>query len=69
MKIGFWKKETGNMLSHSAGLTPEQVRNIQALVPGQRLILWENIKRKESDPDFTLDIMRPKEPMRSEPKQ
>lgn len=61
MKIGFWKKETGNLLSHSAGLTPEQLRNLQEIKPGDRLILWENTKRKDTDPDFTLAIFKKKE--------
>lgn len=54
VKIGFWKKETGNLMSHSGGLTPDQIDFLHSLLPGDRLICWQNTKRMDTDPDYSL---------------
>ena len=62
MKIGLWKKETNNLLSHGEGLTEEQVEFLQSLKPGDRLICWYN-KDSSEDPKratYTLKKFEPK---------
>lgn len=46
--ISFWKKETGNMMTHSGGLTQEQVEFLQGLKKGDRLLMFIN-QTKETD--------------------
>lgn len=53
--IGLWKNDRGNMLSHSKGLTQEQVNFLQSLKAGDRMIIWPNsFKEKGHEPDFNL---------------
>lgn len=61
LSIGFWVKETGNLMSHKGGLTHEEVQYIQQLKPGDRLIVWLNQKKTEQSPSYTLRVYRPKE--------
>jgi hypothetical protein len=59
--VPFWKKESNNYMSHSKGLTPEQVEALKALKVGDRLILWDNNPKEDtSRPPLTLKIYRPK---------
>lgn len=55
MKIGMWKTEKGSYLSHSKGLTEEQVQYLQNLKIGDRLVLWVNdVREGEKGPNLTL---------------
>lgn len=58
--INFWTKDTGNSLSHSKGLTQEQVNALQQLKVGDRLILWKNDVKEEHDSNLTLKLFLPK---------
>lgn len=58
--VGFWKKETGNLLSHGKGLTAEQVEQLKSLKEGDRFIIWQNNKKNETSPGFTLKVFKPK---------
>ena len=60
--VGFWQKDSGNLLSHGGGLTPQQIKDLQELKPGDRLILWANIPNpdKESAPTHSLKIYKAK---------
>lgn len=49
MGINFWKKESGNLLSHGQGLTKEQVQFLQSLKEGVRLILWKAQQNDRAD--------------------
>ena len=61
LKIGFWSKETGNLMAHKSGLTPEQLVYLRQLKEGDRLILWFNSdKRSSSSPSYTLKKYQPK---------
>ena len=47
-RIGLWQKPTGNLLSHGKGLTEEEIKFLQSLKVGDRLIIWDNTKRNEN---------------------
>lgn len=38
--VKFWKSERGFYLSHSKGLTQDQIEFLQGLVPGDKLIIF-----------------------------
>jgi len=59
LKIPFWSKETGNLMSHSNGLTPEQVEYLKQLKVGERLILWFNKTENANQPSYTMKVFRP----------
>lgn len=61
IKIAFWLKDTGNMLSHSKGLTPNDIQALKELKEGDRLILWHNQVRNDTDSSYTLRKFEPKE--------
>lgn len=53
--IAFWKKETGNLMSASKGLTEEEIKFLQSLKIGDRLIVYNNnIKEGDNRPNFTI---------------
>lgn len=54
IKIAFWKKESGNYMSASQGLTQEQVSFLQSLKVGDRLIVMQNQKFSENSPEMSL---------------
>lgn len=58
INIGFWKKETGNLMSHGSGLNGEQVEALKDLKEGDRLIIWRNTKKSESSPEYTLKVFK-----------
>jgi hypothetical protein len=60
LKIGFWSKESGNLLSHSTGLTAEQVTFLKQLKPGDRLILWLNTNEDSRTANYTLKVFKSK---------
>lgn len=60
LRVSFWSKETGNLMSHTAGLTPEQIIALKGLKQGDRLILWLNTREKDSDASYTLKVYKPK---------
>ena len=47
MQVNFWRARNGAFLSHSKGLSPEQVQFLASLRPGDRLVVYMN----EPDPD------------------
>jgi len=47
-RIGLWQKPTGNLLSHGKGLSEEEIKFLQSLKVGDRLIIWDNTKRNEN---------------------
>lgn len=57
-RVGLWQKPTGNLLSHGKGLTEEEIKFLQSLKVGDRLIIWDNTKRNEntSYPTHNLTI-------------
>ncbi len=62
MSIGFWKKESGNSLTHGKGLTVEHIEFLKTLKEGDRLIIWDNKpKEGETKPHFTLKKFLKKE--------
>lgn len=54
LRIAFWKKESGNFVTAKTSLTSEQVEFLHQLKPGDRLILFPNNMRKDTDPSFVL---------------
>ena len=60
VKISFWSKDTGNLMSHSKGLTSEQIMALKELKEGDRLILWHNQVKLETDSSYTLRKHEPK---------
>lgn len=58
--IGFWKKQSGNMLSHKQGLNVDQIAALKEIKPGDRLVLWANTKDSETAPTYTLKVFKPK---------
>lgn len=52
--IGFWKKQTGNLMNIGKGLSPTEIEFLQSLKPGDRLILWENNNKDEKQPTHTM---------------
>ena len=60
LKIGFWSKETGNLMSHSSGLTMEQVTYLRQLKQGDRLILWLNTNEDSKASNYSLKVYKPK---------
>jgi hypothetical protein len=56
LKLAFWRKESGNLMSHGKGLTQEDIDALQSLKPGDRLILWFNSPKDESKPTYTLKL-------------
>lgn len=60
LSISFWIKETGNMLSHTSGLSKEQIEALQSLKEGDRLILWKNESKNENTPNYTLKVFKSK---------
>lgn len=56
--ITFWKKGSGNYMAHGAGLTQEQVDQLQQLKAGDRFILWANKKTNDATPDLSLKIFK-----------
>lgn len=56
LKVPFWSKETGNLMSHANGLTPEQVEYLKTLEVGDRLIMWFNKIDGPSKPSYNLKV-------------
>lgn len=56
--LSFWKKNSGNALTHVKGLTQEQVDALRELKVGDRLILFSNDVDGETKPAFTLKKAR-----------
>lgn len=56
LNVPLWQKESGNALTHSQGLTAEQVEAIKLLKAGDRLILFLNKKAGETQPTFNLKV-------------
>lgn len=42
MRIDFWLTRTGAYLSHSKGLTVEEVQQLRQLSPGDQLVIYTN---------------------------
>lgn len=62
LRIGFWINERGTMISHSTGLTLEQVEELKKLKVGDRLVVWNNTDREKStSPSHSLKVFIPKE--------
>lgn len=55
-RVGFYRYRTGNYTSHKRGLTEDQIKYLQSLKVGDRLILYVNEGEKKyiGDPDITL---------------
>lgn len=55
LNVAFWSKESGNLMSHSKGLDAEQIKFLQELRVGDRLVIFFNRdKRGETSPDYSL---------------
>jgi len=67
MKLAFWKKQSGSFMSHSKGLTKAEVASLQKLKEGDRLILWVNDVKSESEPNLNLKVYQPKQPEEVKP--
>lgn len=50
LKLFFWRKDSGNLMTHKNGLRAEDIAALQNLKVGDRLILWEN---QAASPDQT----------------
>jgi hypothetical protein len=57
LSLIFWKKDSGNYMTHSNGLTEEQCEVLRSLKPGDRLIIMPN-NRKTKDTDYALKLMK-----------
>lgn len=57
-KIAFWIKPSKNLLSHGKGLTQDDIKFLQSLKVGDRLIIWDNSERNENSayPTHSLTI-------------
>jgi hypothetical protein len=60
--VKFWKSERGFYLSHSKGLTQDQIEFLQGLMPGDKLIIFGE-KNEEGREILTMkkSTMLPKE--------
>lgn len=56
LNIGFWKKESGNIMSHGKGLNSEQIEALKGLKEGDRFIIYLNTRKGENTPEYTLQI-------------
>ncbi len=55
LRVNFWVNKSGNLNSHHTGLSQEQVDSLKSLKVGDRLVVWqENKRRKETDPHYVL---------------
>jgi len=62
LKINFWSKESGNLMNHGKGLTPEHIQYLKQLEEGDRLILWFNgAKQKPTDASYSLKKYKKRE--------
>lgn len=58
-KVAFWRKDSGNYMSASKGLTEDQVAALHDVRVGDRFILFYNSpneKYGDSSPDLSLQI-------------
>ena len=53
--LHFWQKESMNFLTSNKGLTKEHIEMLHSLKEGDRLILYKNTKRKDTDAELTLN--------------
>jgi len=60
MRIPFWKKSSGHLLMAKIGITKDQLKELQELKLGSRLILWLNENAKANNPDYNLRIYKAK---------
>lgn len=60
IKIAFWKKDSGNLMTHGQGLTEEQVEMLHRTKVGDRLIAFVNKKTSDKAPDYNVTISEPK---------
>lgn len=58
LNILFWAKQTGNFMTHRQGLTEIHVEELQKLEPGDRLILFKNDRKRETDAYFSLKVVK-----------
>lgn len=60
LKVAFWKNKLSGYNSHAKGLTQMQVEALHQLKAGDRLILWDEsrFKQTEGDKALTLKAMR-----------
>jgi hypothetical protein len=61
LRISFWSKDTGNLLSHKTGLTQEQIMALKELKEGDRLVIWLQQRDTERHPSYTMKKFQPKE--------
>ena len=62
--VGFWIKESGNIMMHSRGLTEAEVEFFKSLKVGDRLIGWrETRKDNPAKPDYRLRVVEPIKPV------
>ena len=52
--VSFWATEQGTLHSHSKGLTEDQVKMLNELKVGDRLVIFKNNKREERHPDYSM---------------
>lgn len=58
----FWRKFSGNLLSHKQGLTKQQLEFFHKLKEGDRLALMtRRVDKDETAPDYFLKKWEPKE--------
>jgi hypothetical protein len=63
LNIALWEKDSGNALSHTKGLDADQIKALQQLKVGDRVILFRNKKEGETQPTFNLKLFtKPAEP-------
>lgn len=55
--IVFWKKESGNYMTHKGGLSEEDIATLQSLKAGDRIIIFQNNKRS-SEGAFHLKLLK-----------
>ena len=62
LSLAFWKKQSGNLMNEKRGLTADDIKELQNLQEGDRLIIWLESKNNDRSPDYRLKVYKqPKE--------
>lgn len=63
VRIAFWSKSTGNLMTSGKGLSVEEVEFLKNLKPGDRLIVWDNSTKNAgtNNPTHNLTVYQPNE--------
>lgn len=54
VRIGFWIKESGNLMNKASGFTPEEIAFLRSLEVGDRLIGFNNSPKEAKYPTYNF---------------